>query len=457
MNNTLWEQVLQFDFDIPFSEYGFSTRLANENKWTKSFTSLAIVEYKKFMYLAATSGYMVSPSEIVDIVWHQHLIFSQSYQDFCVLLGKQIQHIPSTHSKHEADKFKEASERTQKLYVANFGEQPKSIWTYNSMLGSLNLDAAKLEFKGGIIVGLLLFACVSVPAYFFLRLMYITIDNPDFIINFIGLACITFAGLEVFNRLKLYQVTELFDKASFIFHLEPFEIIYLKTEKLSSILNGTINELVDAKRVKINNDKTIELLPAEEAESTQSSEHLQVISQLNDAAKISYILLMQQLAAKPVFRNTANCMNAFKKHIVNSKKFRNLFYVNFGILLILLLFGVIRLVTGILRDKPIVFIALAVVVLAVLAVVYLNRLSSLMCTNTLPYLYKKKILPSRKVEHNWQWSYFLLGSAALKTSLVALDKFMERKNSSGGMSSCGASSDSSCGSSCSSCGGCGGD
>ena len=51
----------------------------------------AIEEYKKFMYLAATSNQMVSPSEIVDIVWHQHLIFTQSYKEFCDILGKKIE------------------------------------------------------------------------------------------------------------------------------------------------------------------------------------------------------------------------------------------------------------------------------------------------------------------------------------------------------------------------------
>ena len=38
MNTDLWNKILQFDFDNPPSEYSFSTRLANENYWTKDFT-----------------------------------------------------------------------------------------------------------------------------------------------------------------------------------------------------------------------------------------------------------------------------------------------------------------------------------------------------------------------------------------------------------------------------------
>lgn len=56
MNQKLWENILQFDFDNPLSEYGFSIRLADENYWTKNFTAQAILEYKKFMYMAATYG-----------------------------------------------------------------------------------------------------------------------------------------------------------------------------------------------------------------------------------------------------------------------------------------------------------------------------------------------------------------------------------------------------------------
>ena len=81
MNAVLWEEVLKFELDNPNDEYGFLTRLAFENKWTIYVTETAILEYKKFMYLAATSNEMVSPSEIVDIVWHQHLIFTTSYSD----------------------------------------------------------------------------------------------------------------------------------------------------------------------------------------------------------------------------------------------------------------------------------------------------------------------------------------------------------------------------------------
>ncbi|NJM79347.1 MAG: hypothetical protein HC854_06530 [Flavobacterium sp.] len=119
MNKALWKEIEKFNLDFPLSEYGFSTRLAYENEWTEFFTQKAIEEYKKFMYLAAMSNQMVSPSEIVDIVWHQHLIFTESYKAFCSVLGKKIEHIPSTHNKEEKNKFLAAKNALKNFTKAN--------------------------------------------------------------------------------------------------------------------------------------------------------------------------------------------------------------------------------------------------------------------------------------------------------------------------------------------------
>ena len=452
MNKELWDKIQQFDFDNPPSEYGFSTRLANENFWTKEFTELAILEYKKFMYLATTSEFMVSPSEIVDTVWHQHLIFTQSYQDFCKLIGKTIQHIPSTHNKEEFDKFKQAKERTKKFYTNIFGDQPNTIWEYNDMYGSLYLDKAKFKIRTFIIVGILIFMALIIPAYFLLKPIYLEIDNPNFIIGYVGLCFLTFIGLEIYNRNKLKSIVKSFDNNSFIYKLQPFELVYLKTQKLGNVINGTVNVLIDNKTIIINPDNSIELI---KTNNTNSKEELQTTTVLSELGKTFYPNLLRQLVNKPIFWNTANCMDAFKKYFNKSKRFGNLFYLNFGVLTILLMFGFIRMTSGILRERPITLILIATIILTIIIIAYLKRLTNIVCTKTIPDLYKTEILPTQQIENNWQWSYFLLGSAVLTTAFVPLVNYIDKNNSNS--SSCGTSCGSSCGSSCSSCGGCGGD
>lgn len=452
MNQELWNKILAFDFDNPPSEYGFSIRLANENYWTNEFTSQAILEYKKFMYLAATSDFMVSPSEIIDIVWHQHLIFTQSYQDFCNILGKQIQHVPSTHNKHEFEKFKLAKERTITFYERDFGKQPKNIWAFNNMFESLNLQKAKFKLRTFIIFGMVAFICLTVPAYFLLGPIYVHIDNPYFIFGLITITVATLLLLEVYNHVKFKTIVAGFDETSFIHELQPFELVYLKTQKLSDVINGTVNELFVNGAIKVNENNSIELA---KSYATTNSSQLQVISVFTELGTTYYPNLLRNLATKPIFGNIPSSMDAFKKYFNKSQKFGNLFYTNFTILTLLVLLSFTRVVTGILRDKPIIQMVIATFILVAITVVYLQRLTKQISTTTIPNLYKNEILPKRQVENNWQWTYFLLGSAVLATSFVPLVSYVNKNNQNAG--SCGTSCGSSCGSSCSSCGGCGGD
>ena len=454
MNKDLWEKIELFDFDHPPSEYDFTLRLAHENYWTQNFTKQAILEYKKFMYLAAVSDMMVSPSEILDTVWHQHLIFTKSYSEFCTILGKQIQHIPSTHNKEDFQKFKLAKERTTKLYETHFGKQPESIWDHANPYESLNLKKSNFKLRTSLIIGIIAFIVLSFPLYFLLKPLYFNIKNPDFIFLFLGLIIISFVVLEWYNRRKFAQAIHLFDKDSFVFDLQPYELIYLKDRNISSVVNGTVNELIDNGSIKINEDQTIS---TNKLTFIQSREHQQVIDLLNDIGKTSYPNFLIQLITKPAFSNIIKSMDEVKKYFIRSKVFSNLFVLNFIVFLSLIMFGFLRIVTGILRDKPVLLISFAVVILIFMMIGYLLKLTNSFTSKILPDLYKTAILPKKNTNNDWQWSYFLMGTAVLTTSFVPLTAKSTYDGSGGG---CGtsSSSDSSCGgSSCSSCGGCGGD
>ncbi|MEZ4985368.1 MAG: hypothetical protein R2795_10085 [Saprospiraceae bacterium] len=395
---------------------------------------------------------MVSPSEIVDIVWHQHLIFTQSYQDFCNTLGKQIQHIPSTHNKEDFEKFRQAKERTIKRYERDFGKQPKNIWAFDGMFESLNLEKATFKLRTFIIFGILTFICLTVPAYFVLKPTYIHIDNPYFISGLIALSVLTLLTLEYYNRVKLKNIVSGFDPSSFVYNLQPFEVVYLKTQKISNVINGTVNELIDNGTIKINSNNTIELA---KNNATNTNTQLQITSALSELGQTFYPNLLKKLGGKPIFGNIENSMDAFRKYFNKSKKFGYLFYTNFAILTLLLLLSFTRIVTGVLRDKPVIQIVIVTIILTIIIIFFLHRLTKQISTTTIPNIYKDEILPKRQIEGNWQWTYFLLGKAVLTTAFVPLVNYIDRNNSSS--LSCGTSCGSSCGSSCSSCGGCGGD
>ena len=178
MSKELWYKINNFNFyDQAGGEYTFTVRLAKENYWTINFTKRAMEEYKKFMYLTAITDQIVSPSEIVDVVWHQHLVYTKLYNDFSQLVGKQIQHIPSTHNKKDFNRFKQARERTKLLYDKIFGKQPADIWATREMYDSLNLEKSKLKIRTFLVWGLVFNLAMLLPSYYFLKPMLIQMSN----------------------------------------------------------------------------------------------------------------------------------------------------------------------------------------------------------------------------------------------------------------------------------------
>jgi len=81
MNTALWQKLESFPLDDPSSGLRFSDRLARENGWSAAHSSGVIAEYRKFLYLCATAGHPVTPSDAVDQAWHLHLCYTQSYWD----------------------------------------------------------------------------------------------------------------------------------------------------------------------------------------------------------------------------------------------------------------------------------------------------------------------------------------------------------------------------------------
>lgn len=454
MNTLLWNKILEFNPDHPLSEYGFTTRLAKENFWTTDFSERAIMEYKKFMYLAGTSDLMVSPSPVVDVVWHQHLIFTQSYSDLCTIIGKNIQHIPSTHNKEDATKFRLAKERTKKYYREIFGEQPVDIWEYDDMFESLHLKKGAVKIRTFVICGIAAFMALIIPSYYLLKPYYIHIDNPDFLINYLSIAAFVFIGLDIYNRTYLNKMVSGFQKHSFVMNLRPPELIYLKTGDIYDVIHGSINKYIERGKIIASNKNGLEPVAGWYPETT---EEFAVHDALYEEKSYQYPVLLKRLEHKPVFTNTVNAMEALKKYIIKSKKFGQLFYLNFAVLSIAVMPAVIRVLTGTFRHKPTAQVVIVMWVAAIASGYYLIRLTSFICTNVIPRYYKTIIIPQVSKDDDDSWSYFLLGTTALSASFIPMIDIIERKKKFGGGNCGGSSCGSGCGSSCSSCGGCGGD
>ncbi len=86
----------------------------------------AFGEWKKFAYLASEADAPIAmTSREVDEVWHQFILFTREYRDFCSEhLGSYLDHKPATREE-PVDEL--AKERFAKAYQESFGEF-NEIW-----------------------------------------------------------------------------------------------------------------------------------------------------------------------------------------------------------------------------------------------------------------------------------------------------------------------------------------
>jgi hypothetical protein len=105
--------------------------VAGKLGWRLPFALRAIHEYKKFVYLGVVSGRGVTPPKVIDQVWHEHLLFTRAYRDFCRdVLGRDFDHNPELlKTTSQTDVFKAQYDETLTLYFLEFNkEPPEDIW-----------------------------------------------------------------------------------------------------------------------------------------------------------------------------------------------------------------------------------------------------------------------------------------------------------------------------------------
>ena len=113
------------------STKAFAHKLSRKLGWRPAFAFRAIEEYKRFVYLGVVSDSVVTPSLIIDQVWHEHLLFSRGYREFCRdVLQRDFDHNPElVPSEKQTAVFKAQFDATIDSYRAEFNvEPPPQIW-----------------------------------------------------------------------------------------------------------------------------------------------------------------------------------------------------------------------------------------------------------------------------------------------------------------------------------------
>ncbi|GAB4093681.1 glycine-rich domain-containing protein [Flaviaesturariibacter terrae] len=128
---SLWDQVRARFGGADASTRAFADKLARKLGWNHGFALRALVEYKKFVYLGIISDFVVTPSRVIDQVWHEHLLFSRGYRGFCDdVIGCAFEHEPElTPFDDQTACFRAQYTDTLNLYRSEFGYEPSmDIW-----------------------------------------------------------------------------------------------------------------------------------------------------------------------------------------------------------------------------------------------------------------------------------------------------------------------------------------
>jgi hypothetical protein len=127
----MWSHIVEVFGGTDTSTKAFADKISRKHNWKKSFTLKAISEYKKFVYLAVVSDFNVTPSKIIDVVWHEHLLFTYPYRKFCTdVIEYTLDHHPELVAMEEqTGRYSVQYQDTIDLYKSEFSVNPPAdIW-----------------------------------------------------------------------------------------------------------------------------------------------------------------------------------------------------------------------------------------------------------------------------------------------------------------------------------------
>lgn len=95
-------------------------RISKEHNYTPEYAQGALREAKRMLYLSVVAKEAVSPSNLVDMAWHEMLMFTRYYREFSNFIGSFVDHDPTPGPPDGGNMY----ERTKVLYEAHFKEKP---------------------------------------------------------------------------------------------------------------------------------------------------------------------------------------------------------------------------------------------------------------------------------------------------------------------------------------------
>jgi len=129
---TLKNKVLSYTNEPLLKRLSYDLNLTNEE------ANIAFTELKKFLFICGTNKERLTPSLVIDDIWHQFVLFTKSYIDFCEEnFGRVIHHLPDWEFSDESkNKNLKCYIRTCELIGSEFGELNPNFWKNPNLLNA---------------------------------------------------------------------------------------------------------------------------------------------------------------------------------------------------------------------------------------------------------------------------------------------------------------------------------
>ena len=376
----LLQKLEHFSPDLPEAVLPFSARLASENNWPLDYAHRVLREYKRFAFLAVVAGHPVSPSEAVDQAWHLHLTYTQNYwKVFCdEILQKPLHHHPTTGGPAEQEKFQDWYARTLQSYRTWFGEEPpREVWPsveekQNARHQFVRVDKEKswvipkLSLAPGVRVAAGLAAIIILPVCCgAMNLNPFDWRGPEFLLFYFAL-CAGCLFLSIWLRQKLREPGP--DIGGQAEELDPYAMAFLNGGRILAV-NTAIAHLIREKYFKIEGKARLGFsqgrLPQE---CTPLERSVFMEAHQTEGTKITEI----RLAAKPAVETIAQELKLRGLIVTDEQSGKAILYP----LLVsgfCLLVGLIKILVGLNRDRPVGFLMMGCVAYLVVSLIVFVR------------------------------------------------------------------------------------
>lgn len=455
-NQTLWERIRFFCVDDPSAPFKFSDKLAREQRWTPAFTSRAVQEYKRFIFLCCVSPTGASPSPVVDQVWHLHLTYTENYwKRFCAeTLEREIHHHPSRGGAAEKEKHQRWYADTLRLYRETFEEDPPTdIWPPAEPVPPATPplpDTEPLRFGSSYAQDLYLLIIPLLLPPFFGAAHPFALPGRDFLLFYgVLLAATVWYLLRVRSRKKIRIAQAL--AAADVQEANPFQVARFVYGHHKALETAVV-DLVSKGILVADSNGELMFFPGKCDEFTLAQNPLA----LN--------LLRHHTGAQPLRMKDVHGYDNedLTYHDGLALLYRRVtapdafvFLVTGGVLLL----GLARMVQGLSNGYPVTYLQLLLFGWLMAAIALISALSAKkLLQQSVAEGYRQKAFSFANAEPMLA-RFLFLGTAALAGTYAYahLAQTFRRENADNGTSSSASGCGSSCGSSCGGgCGGCGG-